>query len=122
MDQIKGIGLYSKDSFDTSKALKDLCNLDIKEDYTAQAYVVKAVVAVEETAFYTRIVVKSPDSSDSILLYSASANQYNWLKQYDGKEVEMEIAICDWNSRGYKACVIAATYEGVTTVNNLNFQ
>ena len=44
------------------------------------------------------------------------------LKQYNGKEVEMELAICDWNSKGYKGCVVAATYEGVTTVNNLNFQ
>ena len=113
---------YSKASFDTTKALRDLCNLDITVDYTAQAYVVKAVVVVEETTFYTRIVVKSPDSSDSILLYSASANQYSWLKQYNGKEVELEIAICDWNSKGYKGCVISATFEGVTTINNLNFQ
>ena len=113
---------YSKASFDTSKALKDLCNLDILVDYTTQVYVVKALVIVEESAFYTRIVIKSPDSEDSILLYSASANQYSWLKQYNGKEVEMELAICDWNSKGYKGCVVAATYEGVTTVNNLNFQ
>ena len=56
-------------------------------------------------------------------LYCSSADQYSFLKAYDGKEVTLELALCNWNGKDYYAgCVISVTYNGEKTVNTLNFE
>ena len=55
-------------------------------------------------------------------LYCANGGQYSWLEKYIDKEVTMELMVCNWNSaKYYKGCVVSVTYEGVKTLNNLNF-
>ncbi len=113
---------YSTSTFDNTKTLADLYAFSHLDEHTTEVYVVDAIVDVVETPYYTSIKIKSIDGSISFNLYSSSANQYQFLKQYNGKVVSLELAICNWNSKDYySGCVISATYEGVKTVNTLNF-
>ena len=113
---------YSTSTFDNSKTLAELYALSHLEDHSTEVYVVDAIVEVVETGFYTSIKIKSVDGKTTMSLYCSSANQYQFLKQYNGKVVSLELAICNWNGKNYYAgCVISATYEGVKTINTLNF-
>ena len=97
--------------------------MNINEDHTTEVYVVKATVEVVETAHYTSIKVVA--NGVELPLYSSSASQYNWLKQFAGQEVTMEVAACNWNSKtdNYRGCVLAVyTADGAKICNELNFQ
>lgn len=113
---------YNTDFFITDKTLSDFCDLDVGENHSTEVYVLKAVVEVVETAYYTNIKITS--GSEYITLYCSSASQYNWLKAYAGKEVTLEIAPCNWNDKKdyYRGCVLAVILEDGTKVcNTLNF-
>jgi hypothetical protein len=57
-----------------------------------------------------------------IKLYCSSANQYTWLKDFDGQEVVLELAPCNWNSKKYwAACALAVYTEDGKILNTLNF-
>ena len=84
---------YSTDSFITDKTAQDFYALNYNEDHGAEVYVFKASIKVVEAQYYTNIYVTS--GSTEILLYSASASQYNWLKAFSGQEVTVEIAPCN---------------------------
>jgi hypothetical protein len=62
------------------------------------------------------------NSSTSILLYTSSGKQYNWAKELGTGELTIELALCDWNSKGYKGCIISISDGTTKIVNNLNFQ
>ena len=112
---------YSTKTFIEGKTLADLAALNVKEDHTTEVYVVKATVNVIETAYYTTINLSY--NGTEFELYMSSASQYNFLKEYNGQEVTLEIAPCNWNSKNfYKGCVLAVVHEdGSKTVNELNF-
>lgn len=114
---------YDDSFFDTTKTLKELKEYSHYEDHTTEIYVVKAVINVVETQYYTSISIKSPDGSISLNLYSSSANQYKFLKQFNGQEVTLELALCNWNSKNYYVgCVIAVrNSDGTKIINTLNF-
>ncbi len=113
---------YSTSYFIEGKTIDDLYTLDISKDYTNNVYKVKAMVVLEETAYYTNILLQDKGGKNKLRLYCSSANQYSWLKAYAGKEVELELAVCNWNDKNYyTGCVISATVDGVKTVNTLNF-
>ena len=113
---------YDTSYFITGKTIADLHDLDPKVDYSTNVYVVQAKVVVEETSFYTKISLLDPTTGTNLSLYCSSANQYSWLKQYDGQVITAEIAPCNWNGKNYYAgCVISATVNGVKTINMLNF-
>ncbi len=113
---------YSTKYFDSTKTLEDLYALNHTEEHSNEVYIVNAIVVVEETNYYTKIMLKSPNSDTTFSLYCSSANQYSFLKQYAGQEVTLELAICNWNSKNYyTGCVISATYNGVKTMNTLYF-
>lgn len=112
---------YSVASFHNSITLADFYNLDCLVDYTTTVYVLKATVNVVETNFYTNIELTNGDTKVS--LYCSSANQYNWLKEFAGTEVTLEIAPCNWNNKTYyRGCVLAVYTDNGKVVNNLNFQ
>jgi len=114
---------YSKASFITDKTLADIYNLDHTQDYTNKVYVVKAKINYVETPYYTNIELLSEDGSTKLGLYCSSAKQYNWLKEFAGKVVTVEIAPVNWNDKTYyRGCVISATDGEKTLINNLNFQ
>ncbi len=117
----KGENEYSTAYFDTTKTLADLTNLPTTEDYTTNVYVLRATVSVVEAQYYTTI--KLVDGDTTFSLYCSSAGQYSWLKQFANQEVEMEIAVCNWNEKSYyTGCVIAVrNADGSKIINTLNF-
>ena len=113
---------YSTASFDGVKTLAEFNALSTDVDFTTSVFTVTATVEVVETAFYTNI--KLVDGSTSVNLYCSSAGQYSWLKQYNGQQITMELAPCNWSSKAnYPGCVLAVIHaDGSKTVNDLNFR
>ncbi|MBR3778401.1 MAG: hypothetical protein IKL13_01585 [Clostridia bacterium] len=116
-----GSHAYPTDAFKGDITVKDFYALSINTDYTTHVYTMKATVKLEETAYYTNIMLT--DGSTDVRLYCSSASQYNWLKAFAGKEVTVEIAPCNWNSKNYyTGCVLSVINEdGSKTYNQLNF-
>ena len=114
---------YSTEKFVTGKSVEELYTLAITEDYSTTAFVVNALVSVEETGYYTSIKLKSTDGSVTISLYCSSANQYSWLKAFANKIVTLELAACNWNDKTYWAfCALAVVNEdGTKVLNTYNF-
>ena len=111
---------YSTASFINDKTLSDVASLDAATDYTTQVYSLTATIAYEETNYYTRYALTSGDSR--IQLYSSNANQYSFLSDYKNQEVEMEIALCNFNSKTYYTAVcLSITVDGNKIYNKLNF-
>ena len=113
---------YSTASFITNKTLDDFYALNADEDHSTEVYVANGTIVVEETAYYTNIKLTTPNGQ-KITLYSSSANQYSWLKQFAGEEITVEIVPCNWNGKSYYAgCVIAVRTAEGKILNELNFQ
>ena len=112
---------YSTESFITDKTLDDFYTLDANEDHSTEVYVAKGTIVLQETAYYSNIKLQSPNGKQ-ITLYSSSANQYNWLKEFAGQEITVEIVPCNWNGKTYYAgCVIAVRTDDGKICNELNF-
>lgn len=112
---------YSTESFITDKTLDDFYALDANEDHSTEVYVAKGTIVIQETAYYSNIKLQTPNGNQ-ITLYSSSANQYNWLKQFAGEEITVEIVPCNWNGKSYWAgCVIAVRTADGKVYNELNF-
>ena len=112
---------YSTASFITDKTLDDFYALNADEDHSTEVYVAKGSIVVEETAYYTNIKLVTPNGQ-KVTLYSSSANQYSWLKQFAGEEITVEIVPCNWNGKSYYAgCVIAVRTADGKILNELNF-
>lgn len=113
---------YSTKFFITDKTLKDIVELDITEQHTTEVYVVKATVEYVEADYYTTLNITH--DGVTLKLYMSGAGQYSWLKAYNGQEVTLEIAPCNWNNKKdqYRGCVLAVVHEdGTKTINSLNF-
>ena len=114
---------YSKESFITDKTLADIYALDYTKDYTNKVYVVKAKISFVETQWYSNVELISEDGTTKLGLYCSSGKQYNWLKEFAGQVVTLEIAPVNWNDKTYyRGCVISVTDGEKTLINNLNFQ
>ena len=112
---------YSTASFITDKTLKEVYDLDPTVDYSTSVFVVKAKVLVEESQYYTNIYLVD-DNGTQLRLYCSSAKQYNWLKEFAGKEITIEVAACNWNDKNYyTGCVLAVITEDGKILNELNF-
>ena len=116
-----GSHAYSDKTFVTGKTLADFHGLDVAVDYSTTVFVLKAQVEVVETQYYSKITLT--DGSVQVTLYSSSAKQYNWLKEFAGQEITVELAACNWNDKNYYAgCVLAVVNaDGTKTINELNF-
>ncbi len=116
-----GKNAYSDKAFITGKTLADFAKLNVNEDHSRDVYVLKATIAFEETPYYTS--VKLTDGDTQVQLYCSSGKQYSWLKQYAGKEVTVELAACNWNSKPqYAGCVLSVITEDGKVCNELNFK
>lgn len=116
-----GKNAYSDKAFITGKTLADFANLDVNEDHSRDVYVLKATIVFEETPYYTS--VKLTDGDTQVKLYCSSGKQYSWLKQYAGKEVTVELAACNWNSKSeYAGCVLSVITGDGKVCNELNFK
>ncbi len=113
---------YSTATFVNNKTIVDIYGLDVSVDYSTTVFVTTATVTLEESAYYTNIYLTMGETK--LRLYSSSASQYNWLKQFAGQEITVEVAACNWNDKTYyTGCVLAVVLEDGTKVfNTLNFQ
>lgn len=112
---------YSTASFDGKLTLAEFNALDVNVDYTTSVYTVTATVEVVVDPYFTNI--RLVDGDVYVNLYCSSADQYRWLKAYDGQTVTVELAPCNWSSKKtYPGCVLAVIHEdGTKTVNTVNF-
>ena len=111
---------YATNHFITGKTLADFYALNASEDHTTTVYVVTATVRVVEEKYYTNIELVSGNTA--VRLYCSSASQYNWLKAYNGQEVTLELAPCNWNNKTYyTGCALAVHTADGKVVNALNF-
>ncbi len=112
---------YSTAKFITDKTLADIKALDVTESHSTEVYVVTVSVTFFETDFYTSLKIEQ--GGVELPLYCSSANQYKWLKQFDGQEITIEIAPCNWNDKkdNYRGCVLAVITEDGKIFNTLNF-
>ena len=111
---------YDTSNFITDKTVADFYNLNVNENHSTEVYVLKATVVLEGDQHSTKI--KLTDGTNYITLYSSSADQYEFLKAFEGEEITVEIAACNWNNKGYYAgCVLAVITEDGKVYNTLYF-
>ena len=58
-----------------------------------------------------------------VLLYTGNAGQYSWIEALfaEGETsatLTVELAICDWNAKGLKGCVLAVVLEDGAKIMN----
>lgn len=111
---------YSTASFDRTKTVADLIEFDKADtSNTAKVFIVEATIAKNSGGFSTTYDVVAGDAK--LQLYSGSGSQYSWLEPFAGKTVTVEVALCNWNGKALKGCVLAVIDNGVKTVNSINF-
>ena len=112
---------YATDSFITGKTLADVIALDGAYSHTTEVYVITGTIKRESTAYSTNTFVVDGDAS--FMLYAGGPAQYKWLEAYVGQTLTIELAVCDWNAKGNKGCVLSITTEdGTRVLNEGNFQ
>ena len=111
---------YDASAFTTACTAAEFFALDAKIDYSTRVFVFKATVEVVDAAYFSNINLV--DGSTSIGLYCSSASQYNWLKEFAGQEVTVEVAACNWNDKKFwRGCVMSVITEDGKVYNTLNF-
>lgn len=123
------VNAYGENQIPTSvykqgKTITALYNLDPLEDHTTEVFKVKAKISFIDKGNYTTAVLVDPnDESVSLSLYTTSASQYNFLKDYEGQVLTYNVAVCNWNGKNYyRGCIVSVeTSEGTTIYNQLNF-
>ncbi len=117
-----GDGAYPTDSFVTGKTIADLQAMDLSADMTARAYVLTDVTISKSSGMYPTYYLNQAGNDQGIQLYSSSAAQYAWLDAFDGKQVEVTMAPCNWNAKTYvRGCVLSVKDGEQVTYNTLNF-
>ncbi len=114
---------YSSETFITGKTITEIYSVADSAEATTKVYVTTAKIYVNETQYSVTIQVQDPNATSTfVLLYSGGKDQYNWLKTYNGTVITIELALCDWNAKGLKGCVLAVVNEdGSKIYNELNF-
>ncbi len=112
---------YSTAFFRHDKELADLINLSVMEEHSTEVYVLEATVIYEETKFYTRYSIED-DSGNYLNIYSSSGGQLSFLQPVQNQKVEIELALVNWNGKGYSGSIISVTHNGEKIVNNSNFR
>lgn len=109
---------YPTDSFKGEITVEAFAAFDKTVDHTTEVYTMKVFVSASG---YTT-TLSNADGSVKITLYASGTAQYSWLAAYSGQEITIEIAACNWNSKGYKGAVLAVILEdGTRVINTLNF-
>lgn len=113
---------YSTAKFYTDKTTDDLYNLDPTLDYSTSVYVITGTLSVA-TSGYTQPSIKSDGATNAFSFYCSGAGQYSFLSAYNGQEVTLEIAACNWNGKTYwRGCVLAIRLaDGTKIYNEFNF-
>ena len=95
----------------------ELAEVDVTADFSTNIYRVKATITVSQYA------AALTAGEASITMYTSSKTQYAWIYEtYPDTELTFDIALCNWNCKGYKVCVLAVyTPDGARLYNTLNF-
>jgi hypothetical protein len=96
--------------------------LDKTVDYSTTVFVMTGTVVYTESQYSKTI--KISDGNKQINLYCGNAaTQYAWLVAFNGQEVTVEVAACNWNEKNYwSGCVLAVVHaDGSKTYNTLAF-
>lgn len=122
MVNMQGEHEYSTDSFNGGKKeVTDLMDLDRLEDYSTTVFELEAKVVLFETPFYTRYQIEDEDGN-YLLVYSSSANQLRFLKDFDGQTVTLEFTFVNWNGKNWSGSLLAVITEDGKFVNDANFR
>lgn len=111
---------YSTKSFITNKTVSDIFALDGDISHTTEVYVVTGTIRQESTAWSLNTYVG--DGQNEFFLYAGGKNDYAWLTPYVGQTLTIELAVCDWNKKGNKGCVLSITLaDGTQIFHTTNF-
>ena len=110
---------YSTDKLITDKTLKDLASFNSTEDHTTSTYLLTLTVVQTGNSYYSGVAVNADGASMTV--YCSSAGQYEWLMEYKDQEITVEVALCNWNCKGYKLSVLAVYTDDGKVVNTLAF-
>ena len=115
---------YSTESFIKNMTIEEIKAIQDSPEATTNVFVVTAVVqkTSKQQGSYTNVTF----NVGGILLYTSSAKQYSWIESFFAEgETEatltIELALCDWNAKGLKGCVLAVYTENGEVYNTLNF-
>lgn len=109
-------------AFITGKTISDLKKFDKTNDsVTLNVYALQGTITKSSGSYPTYSVA---DGTSSIQVYSSSISQYAFLEPFVGKTIDVEVALCNWNSKKeFKLAVLSATGEdGVKIYNTLHFK
>lgn len=121
VSNVYGNNSYSTATFIEGKTVADICALADSPEATTSVYVVTATISRVVGGYSTNTYLVDGDSK--FLLYAGGPAQYAWLEDYDGQTVTVEVAVCDWNAKGLKGCVLSITLaDGTQIFNEYNFQ
>ena len=102
--------------------LTALLNTNNAIEATAQGYIVEAKIKKVDAAYYSNVYLTDPATGAEVLIYCSNASQYSFLNEFVGQTVTVEVVLVDWNSKGYKACVLSVVTEDGKVINNYNFK
>lgn len=116
----KGDHDYPTNKFITDKTIADVLAYPITEDHTTEVYVFTGTLTFP--GGYNQPKIVDADGNE-ISFYCGGAGQYSFLQAYNGQEVTLEIAICNWNGKTHwTGCVLAIRFaDGTKILNQLNF-
>lgn len=122
------VNLYGKHDYSTAtfteSTFDEMYKLaqDTTVDQTTKVFVVEVKITKVVSQYFTNYYIGNADDSETILLYAKNGGQYSWLDDYVDKTVKIEVALCNWNAKAYKACVLAVYQDDGTKIcNTLNF-
>ncbi len=115
---------YSNASFDsTGKTITELKEYDALVDYSFNVFTITATVSLQGGGYSSSYVLLDSDGTTSIRLYASGAGQYSFLADFAGKEVTVELALCNWNNKNYyTGCIISVIDGDTKVINDLNFK
>jgi len=119
------VNMYGEHAYDTSNfvtdiTVKEFYELDYTVDYTTTVFVLKCTITKGSGQWATYGLT---DGETTITLYSGSTAQYDWMKDYIGQEVTVQVAACNWNNKTYyRGCVLSIILpDGTQIFNDYNF-
>lgn len=116
----KGNNEYSTKKFVTDKTIAEVFGLDATVDYSTTVFVLTGKLTFPTGNGQPAI---NDADGNKVSFYSSGSSQYSFLRQFEGQEVTLEIAMCNWNGKTYwRGCVLAVRLaDGSKILNELNF-
>ena len=109
------------DDFFVETTADEFRSLDATIDYSTTVFVFEATISFTGDGYSTKVSLVG--ETQSVELYCSGAGQYEFLRQFDGQTVTLEVAACNWNSKTFwRGSVLSVITEDGKVVNQLNFE